>query len=138
MVETTEGVLFKLKNQTLNQAGADQLFADTKEVKKLLGNLRERDKVAAYFIALDHIEMGDGALSFDVPIIASVAFRDNVYSCQNKELGIISVSPKLEECVKDFEEEILFIWNEYGKEDSAKLTSDAKELKAKILRYIKH
>ena len=74
----------------------------------------------------------------NVPIIVNVSFRDNVYSCQNKELGIISVSPKLEECVKDFEEEILLIWNEYGKEDSAKLTSDAKDLKAKLLHYIKH
>jgi hypothetical protein len=73
-----------------------------------------------------------------LPIIVSVSFRDNVYSCENKELGIISVSPKLEECVKDFEEEIVLIWNEYGKEDSSKLTSDAKELKAKILRYVKH
>ncbi len=138
VVETTEGVLFKLKNQTLNQAGANQQFADTKEVKKLLSNLREKDKVAEYFIALDRIKTGDTALSFDVPIIANVSFKDNVYSCQNKELGIISMSPQLEECVKDFEEEILLIWNEYGKEDSAKLTSDAKDLKAKILQYIKH
>ena len=29
-------------------------------------------------------------------IIAYDSFRDNVYSCQNKEFGIISVSPKLE------------------------------------------
>ena len=33
-----------------------------------------------YFIALDRIKTGDTALSFDVPIIANVSFRDNVYS----------------------------------------------------------
>ena len=44
------------------------------------------------------------------------------------------MSPQLEECVNDFEEEIILIWNEYGKEDSSKLTSDAKDLKAKILQ----
>lgn len=76
-------------------------------------------------------------LSFAEPIIANVSFSDNVYSCKNEELGIVAISPKLEECVQDFEDEILFIWKEYGKEDNAKLTSDAKELKERILRRIK-
>jgi hypothetical protein len=71
------------------------------------------------------------------PIIANVSLRDDVYFCRNEELGIVAVSPKLEGCVKDFEDEIIFIWNEYGKENDAKLTSDAKELKRRILRYVK-
>lgn len=106
-------------------------------MKKILTKLREKDAQAAYFIALDHVTTGDKILSFAEPIIANVSFIDNVYSCQNEGLGIDAISPKLEECIKDFEDEILFIWNEYGKEDNAKLTSDAKELKGKILRHIK-
>jgi len=74
---------------------------------------------------------------FDEPIIATVSFNDNVYSCQNVELGLLTMSFKLEECIRDFGQEVLFLWNEYGKEDDAKLTSDAKELKAKVLRHIR-
>jgi len=59
-----------------------------------------------------------------------------VYFCQNEDLDIVSMSAKLEDCVKNFEDEILFVWNEYGKEDDSKLTNDAKELKRKILQYV--
>jgi AbrB family looped-hinge helix DNA binding protein len=137
VVETKEGVLFRLKKQTAKQAEAYVQLSTPKEIKKLLADLREKDKTAAYFIALDHISIDDSTLSFSQPIIANVSLTDNIYSCQNNDLGILAMSPKLEECVQDFEEEILFIWNEYGKEDNTKLTNDAKELKAKILRYIK-
>jgi hypothetical protein len=63
---------------------------------------------------------------------------DNVYSCKNEELGIVSISPNLEECIQDFEDEILFFWKEYGQENNSKLTNDAIELKEKFLRYVKH
>ncbi len=137
VVETNEGILFKLKSSTRDFTGTYPQFASPQEMKKLLTKLREKDAQAAYFIALDHITTGDKMLSFAEPIIANVSFRDNVYSCKNEDLGIVAISPKLEECVKDFEAEILFIWNEYGKEDDAKLTSDAKELKTRILCHIK-
>jgi AbrB family looped-hinge helix DNA binding protein len=137
VVETNEGVLFRLKKQMANQAEPYAQLSTPKEIKRLLADLREKDKTAAYFIALDHVLAEDSTLSFIQPIIANVSLTNNIYSCQNSELGIVAMSPKLEECVKDFEKEILFIWNEYGKEDSSKLTNDAKELKAKILRYIK-
>ncbi|MCW4024700.1 MAG: AbrB/MazE/SpoVT family DNA-binding domain-containing protein [Candidatus Bathyarchaeota archaeon] len=137
VVETSEGILFKLKESTNDFTGAYPQFATPQEMKKLLTTLRKKDVNAAYFIALDHVTAGDKILSFAEPIVANVSFRGNVYSCQNEELGIVAVSPKLEECIKDFEDEIIFIWNEYGKEDDAQLTSDAKELKRRILRFIK-
>lgn len=96
--------------------------------------LREKDGQAAYFIALDHVTVGAEMFPLAEPIIANVSLRDDVYFCRNEELGIVAVSPKLEGCVKDFEDEIIFIWNEYGKENDAKLTRDAKELKRSILR----
>ena len=137
VVETNEGILFKLKTSPKDFAETCPQFATPQEMKKILTKLREKDAQAEYFIALDHVTTGDKILSFAEPIIANVSFRDNVYSCQNEGLGIVAISPKLEECIKDFEDEILFIWNEYGKEDNAKLTSDAKELKGRILRHIK-
>jgi hypothetical protein len=74
---------------------------------------------------------------FSEPIIANVSCSDNVYSCKNEELGIVSISRSLEECIQDFEDEILFLWKEYGQEDNSKLTNDAIELKEKILRHMK-
>lgn len=137
VVETSEGILFKLKASKTNFTGTYPQFATSQQVKKLLIKLREKDARAVYFIALDHVSTGDKMLSFTEPIIANVSFNDNVYSCKNEELGIVSISPKLEECIQDFEEEILCIWKEYGEEDNSKLTNDALELKEKILRYIK-
>jgi AbrB family looped-hinge helix DNA binding protein len=136
-VETNEGILFRLKKATSDFTGDNPQFVAGQETKKLLTKLREKDPQAAYFIALDHVTTGDEMLSLAEPIIAKVSLRDSVYFCQNEELGIVAISPKLEECIKDFEDEIVFIWNEYGKEDNAKLTSDAKELKIRILRYVK-
>ena len=137
VVETNEGILFKLKKSTKDFTGTCPQFTTPQEMKKILTKLREKDAQPAYLFALDHVTNGDKILSFAEPIIANVFFRDNVYSCQNEELSIVAISPKLEECIKDFEDEILFVWNEYGKDEDAKLTSDAKELKGRILRYIK-
>lgn len=86
---------------------------------------------------LDHIDIGSRILLFAKPIIADVSFDDNMYSCKSEDLGIISMSAKWEDCVKDFKDEVLFIWNEYGKENDTRLTNDAKELKRRILSHLK-
>ena len=131
VVETSEGILFKLKASKTDFTGTYPQFATAQQMQKLLITLREKDARAVYFIALDQICIGYKVLSFTEPIIANVSFSDNVYSCKNDELGIVSTSPKLEDCIHDFEEEILFIWNEYGKEENSKLTNDAIEIKRK-------
>jgi len=46
------------------------------------------------------------------------------------------MSPTLESCIEEFKEEILFVWNEYGKEEDRRLTADAKALKEKILKHV--
>ena len=86
---------------------------------------------------LDHIDISGKILLFAEPIIADISFDDNMYSCKNEDLGIISMSSNLEDCIKDFKDEVLFIWNEYGKEENGRLTSDAKELKRRILSHLK-
>lgn len=89
-----------------------------------------------YYVTLDRIDANGKTLRFVEPITANVAYQDRVYFCQNEDLGIVSMSAKLEDCIKDFKDEILFVWNEYGKEDDSRLTNDAKELKRRILQYI--
>jgi len=89
-----------------------------------------------YHITLERIDADGKILRFVQPITANVTYQEGVYFCQNEDLDIVSMSAKLEDCVKNFEDEILFVWNEYGKEDDSKLTNDAKELKRKILQYV--
>jgi len=48
-VETKEGVLFMVKNQVASG------FVSSQEIKKCLISLREKDRAASYFIALDRI-----------------------------------------------------------------------------------
>ena len=70
------------------------------------------------------------------PIEVTPVFHDGMWTMENKDLDIISMSTDYKECLRDFHEEIFFVWEEYGKEDDDKLTNDAKELKSKILRHI--
>jgi hypothetical protein len=85
---------------------------------------------------LDHIDIGSHTLAFAKPITANVSFDNDIYTCRSEELGIISASSKLDDCTRDFKDEVLFLYNEYGKEEDSKLTEGAKELKRKILEHI--
>lgn len=91
---------------------------------------------AHYAIIFDNIKVDGKALRFTEPIVANVSYLGNEYFCQNGDLGIISTSSNLEECIKDFNDEVLFIFNEYGKEDDNKLTDGARELKRRILFHL--
>jgi len=103
--------------------------------KILVGNFPS-EEIPLYYILLDRIDVNGEKLRFVEPITANVIYQDKAYYCRNEDLGIVSMSDKYEDCIKDFHEEILFLWKEYGKEDDNKLTNDAKELKRKFLRYI--
>lgn len=111
----------------------------TLEIKKRTARAkRDRNLISPpiYYVTLDRIDADGKTLRFVEPITANVVYQDSVYFCQNEDLGIVSMSAKLEDCIKDFKDEILFVWNEYGKEDDSRLTNDAKELKRRILQYI--
>jgi hypothetical protein len=88
------------------------------------------------YIILDHIDVEGRILPFAKPISARIIHRDDVLFCQNEELGIVTMSSNLEDCIKEFQDEILFVWNEYGKESDDKLTEGAKELKRRIRQYV--
>jgi hypothetical protein len=107
------------------------LIVETKEVVQAT-----RGFGVIFSITLYHIDVNGVDLSFVEPIIANISFDGNVYSCQNEDLGIIAMSATLDDCIKDFKEGILFVWNEYGKETESRLTDDAKELKRRILSHV--
>ncbi|MQY62095.1 hypothetical protein GH146_02245 [archaeon] len=70
------------------------------------------------------------------PIEVTPVFHDGMWTMENKDLDIISMSTDYKECLKDFYDEVFFVWEEYGQEDDDKLTNGAKDLKRKILRHI--
>jgi hypothetical protein len=101
------------------------------------GPKKETAATTAEKVKFNSIKVDGKTLKFNEPIVADVSFADNIYSCQNREFDILTAAPKLRDCLKSFEEEIRFIWNEYAMESDDKLTEDAKELKNKMLSRIK-
>lgn len=89
-----------------------------------------------YCIGVDSINHGKGKYCFSQPIIAIVGYNNNLYSMENKDLGIITMDTDYGKCLQDFRDELLFVLNAYGKEKDDNLTSDAKELKKRILQYL--
>ena len=85
---------------------------------------------------LDHITIDGKSVRLIKPIAVNARFQDSMYFCQNEDLGIASISSRLEECIKDFREKVLFVWNEYGKASDDILTDGAKELKRRIQQYV--
>lgn len=71
------------------------------------------------------------------PIRGVFSFTDKLYSLENKELGIFSVNKDPDECLREFESDVSFVLSEYGEESEDRLTDDAKQLKRKILHYVK-
>ncbi|MGD0202657.1 MAG: hypothetical protein ABSC20_01970 [Candidatus Bathyarchaeia archaeon] len=134
IIEVFDILDFSLGSSALSMTPINSSMAWT---KKTLQPTEKSKLPSVDFITLDHIDINGKKLSFAEPFVASISFSDNCYSCRNEELDVVTMSPKLEDCIKDFEEEILFIWNEYGKEADSKLTKDAKELKKRILSHIK-
>jgi hypothetical protein len=128
----TETISGTTNNATVTTIGEFVLH----NFSEMFGQNSALNEIPLYFMTLDHIDVDGETLRFMEPITANVLYQDKVYFCRNEDLGVVSLSDKLEDCVKDFKDEVLFIWKEYGKEDDNKLTNDAKELKRKILRYI--
>lgn len=85
---------------------------------------------------IQHIDFDGKSLQLAKAVPVNVTYQDDEYFCRNEELGIITMSTTLDECIKDFKEEILFVWNEYGKASDDILTDGAKELKRRIQQYV--
>ena len=132
-ISTVQGIdFFQTANITIGtfMSGMAKEFVRTKKL--------DRDTVSpsVYCVTLDRIVVDGKTLRLNETITANVTYKDSMYFCQNENLGIVSMSAGLEDCIKDFQDEISFVWNEYGREDDSRLTNDARELKRRILRYI--
>ena len=89
-----------------------------------------------YCIAIDSVTSNKKKTCWSQPIVAVVGYQNNLYSMENKDLGIIAMAADYNKCCEDFKDELLFILKAYGEEKDDNLTSDAKELKKRILQYL--
>ncbi len=138
-IQTASGTVKQTINATTGEGSANVITAGnsikSSFTQALTGTLTYNEN-AVYYLVLDRIDTDSGKLRLVEPIAASVTYQDSAYFCQNEELGIASLSPKLDECIKEFQDEVLFVWNEYGKESDDKLTDGAKELKRRIRQFV--
>ena len=111
--------------------GLSELGVLTPSEQIVIGNTNRITKQKLY-----EIFSGMKGLSLIEPIEFTSDFRDGIWTIENEDFDIISMSPDYEECFRDFNEEVLFLYEEYGQEDDDKLTDGAKELKRKILRHV--
>ena len=92
--------------------------------------------VSVSSLLLNKIAFHNKELALIRPIAATIIANEQGCTMRNEELDIITSSSTIENCINEFNDEVLFVWEEYGKEDDDKLTDGAKRLKKEILRYI--
>jgi hypothetical protein len=88
-------------------------------------------------IQVQRIFSTDTELKLSSPLTVAVDFRDDHWVMEHEDLGIIATDSDYEKCFRDFNDEFLFVWNEYGNADEAALTSGALELKKKIISVVR-
>jgi hypothetical protein len=105
------------------------------------GNVREMVNVGQLkqfaYIELQRIFSEKEELQLQEPIIVSVDYRDDRWVMENEELGITATALDYDKSIRNFNDEFLFLWKEYGKEQDINLSIDARRLKDKIQQYIK-
>lgn len=84
---------------------------------------------------LKRVFSNDDELELSQPLIVSIDYEDGAWIFKNEELDIFIVNPDYDVGLCEFNEEVLFVWKEYGKSDTTDLTEDAIDLKNKILQY---
>lgn len=88
-------------------------------------------------ILIDRVFTGRQELRLEKPLAISIDYRDGIYIMENLEFDIVCVSPEYDKCIREFYDDFLFIWKEYGLEEDTNLTKGAKLLKDKVLQYLK-
>lgn len=88
-------------------------------------------------ITLERVLSKDREFVLSEPLIVSIDYKDDAWLMRNDDLGIVAMAPDYDDCLKDFGDEFALIWREYGNASDDELTKDARELKQKILIYVK-
>jgi hypothetical protein len=90
-------------------------------------------------VSLDYlsaISLDGCEIEFLKPMQLLTNVEENEWIMRNEDLKIISAESDYHECLKSFQEQVIFIHEEYGCADDSELTKDAIKLKKKINMYI--
>lgn len=82
-------------------------------------------------LQLKRIYYKDDELTLKKPVEVAVDYirKDDLWSMENEDLGIISMAESYDACLTEFYSDFLFVWRTYGQADSEKLSREARELK---------
>lgn len=78
-----------------------------------------------------------GELQLTKPVVIDVDYRNKNWVMKNDDFRIMVHDKEYSDCMKQFNDELFFIWSEYGAVDDLRLSSDAKKLKEYILSIAK-
>lgn len=104
---------------------------------KYRNNTLERSGCINNKIILKYITGQDLTLCFIKPYLVYERYENNEIIFDDNELDIHIVAKDKKDLLNQLNEEFVFLWKEFAKEDENKLHKSAKELKRKILNLLK-
>jgi flagellar basal body rod protein FlgF len=75
-------------------------------------------------------------ITLSYPIIVDVDYSDDQWILKNDELNIMGFGETYDESLKEFNEEFVFVWKEYGLANDNDLTYDAQLLKKNLMHHL--
>ncbi|MDG6222327.1 MAG: hypothetical protein QCH99_03595 [Candidatus Bathyarchaeota archaeon] len=88
-------------------------------------------------IHINRINLGNRPIELARDIPALVKLNKEGYLFENNELGIFTVNRNFDQGLEEFKEDISFLITEYGEATEADLTQDARQLRQRILTYVR-
>jgi hypothetical protein len=86
-------------------------------------------------VTISHVVKGKKNIPLKVPVDMVVSFGEDGCMMENAALGIVGCAETYDDCLMEVNDELIFVYNEYGKADDNALTKDAQRLKRLILRH---
>lgn len=104
------------------------------------GNVREIetvDRIEPFReLTMQRLFSGDRELVLRQPVSASIDYRDDQWVAANDDLGIVATDSDYDSCLRAFQDEFFFAWNEYGNAEDATLTVGARDLKRALRGFV--
>lgn len=88
------------------------------------------------WLTLNKITWDNRTFELSESLSAKLDIEDGLWTLANDDLGILVFEDTTEAVFRSFQEEFAFLWDEYAQEDEDMLTSDALELKNKMIKMV--
>lgn len=87
-------------------------------------------------VTLQRIFSDERELVLRQPLGVSIDYRDQRWAAENDDLGVFASNEDYDECLKEFQDEFFFAWQEYGSAAEADLTPGARELRRALRELV--